>query len=182
MQSVRQNTIIYARSPKEKHARTRENRNGQPTDTRPLLRSPLIDTHCLANLLRRISRIRNFLIVSVRNPPRPEIYTRWAIVYAGNSEAVSGSYSYTGPDGQVYSISYTADETGFHPQGAHIPTPPPIPPEIQRGVELALAAEARGENQDGSYKGEGAGGGGGNYVVLFYWEAGKKVYILLNVM
>ncbi|KAF7399045.1 hypothetical protein HZH66_006942 [Vespula vulgaris] len=76
----------------------------------------------------------------------------------GESEAVSGSFSYTGPDGVQYSITYTADEEGFHPQGAHLPTPPPIPPEIQRGVELSLAAEARGENQDG-----GAGGGGGGY-------------------
>ncbi|KAL7306044.1 hypothetical protein TKK_0001508 [Trichogramma kaykai] len=78
----------------------------------------------------------------------------------GNAEAVSGSYSYTGPDGQVYTINYTADETGFHAQGAHIPTPPPIPPEIQRGIELSLAAEARGENQDGAYRGEGGSGGG----------------------
>ncbi|CAB0039720.1 unnamed protein product [Trichogramma brassicae] len=77
----------------------------------------------------------------------------------GNAEAVSGSYSYTGPDGQVYTINYTADETGFHAQGAHIPTPPPIPPEIQRGIELSLAAEARGENQDGAYRGEGGSGG-----------------------
>jgi len=68
---------------------------------------------------------------------------------------VSGSFSYTGSDGAQYSISYTADENGFHPQGAHLPTPPPIPPEIQRGVELALAAEARGENQDGSYSEQG---------------------------
>jgi len=61
---------------------------------------------------------------------------------------VSGSFTYTGTDGVQYSITYTADEYGFHPQGAHLPTPPPIPPEIQRGVELALAAEARGENQE----------------------------------
>ncbi|XP_076545753.1 uncharacterized protein LOC117606096 [Osmia lignaria lignaria] len=81
----------------------------------------------------------------------------------GNAEAVSGSYSYTGPDGVQYSVTYTADEQGFHPQGAHLPTPPPIPPEIQRGVELALAAEARGENQDTSGGGGGGGNGGGGY-------------------
>ncbi|XP_036144994.1 pupal cuticle protein 20 [Monomorium pharaonis] len=80
----------------------------------------------------------------------------------GESESVSGSFSYTGPDGMQYSITYTADEYGFHPQGAHLPTPPPIPPEIQRGVELALAAEARGENQDGGYS-HGRGGEGGNH-------------------
>lgn len=73
---------------------------------------------------------------------------------------MSGSYSYTGPDGVQYTITYTADADGFHPQGAHIPTPPPIPPEIQRGVELALAAEARGENQDDGSSGGGRGAGG----------------------
>lgn len=84
----------------------------------------------------------------------------------GEFESVSGSFSYTGPDGVQYSITYTADENGFHPQGAHLPTPPPIPPEIQRGVELSLAAEARGENQDGGYSQGGTAGhpsGGGDH-------------------
>lgn len=36
-----------------------------------------------------------------------------------------GSYSYTGPDGIVYTITYIADENGFRAEGAHIPTPPP---------------------------------------------------------
>lgn len=86
----------------------------------------------------------------------------------GESESVSGSFSYTGLDGMQYSITYTADEYGFHPQGAHLPTPPPIPPEIQRGVELALAAEARGENQDGGGYSHGGSSGylsGGIYVI-----------------
>lgn len=34
---------------------------------------------------------------------------------------VRGQYSYTGDDGVVYQVTYTADEFGFHPQGAHIP-------------------------------------------------------------
>lgn len=80
------------------------------------------------------------------------------LIIAGEFESVSGSFSYTGPDGVQYSITYTADENGFHPQGAHLPTPPPIPPEIQRGVELSLAAEARGENQDGGYSQGGTAG------------------------
>lgn len=92
--------------------------------------------------------------------------------FLGESETVSGSFSYTGPDGVQYSITYTADEEGFHPQGAHLPTPPPIPPEIQRGVELSLAAEARGENQNGGSGGDGGGyqgsGGYGGMFIFFY--------------
>ncbi|XP_055843191.1 flexible cuticle protein 12-like [Episyrphus balteatus] len=35
--------------------------------------------------------------------------------------AVKGQYSYTGPDGVVYSVSYVADKNGFQPVGDHIP-------------------------------------------------------------
>ncbi|EDS39384.1 conserved hypothetical protein [Culex quinquefasciatus] len=34
---------------------------------------------------------------------------------------ISGEYSWTGPDGVTYTVRYVADETGFHPEGAHIP-------------------------------------------------------------
>uniref|UniRef100_T1I0T7 Uncharacterized protein n=2 Tax=Rhodnius prolixus TaxID=13249 RepID=T1I0T7_RHOPR len=51
-------------------------------------------------------------------------------------QTAEGSFSYTAPDGQVIQIVYKADENGFVPQGAHIPTPPPIPPEIQRALEF----------------------------------------------
>ncbi|KAJ0174317.1 hypothetical protein K1T71_010463 [Dendrolimus kikuchii] len=49
---------------------------------------------------------------------------------------VQGSYSYVGDDGQTYAIRYTADETGYHPEGSHLPTPPPIPEEILRSLQL----------------------------------------------
>lgn len=47
----------------------------------------------------------------------------------------SGFYTYTGPDNVVYTVEYTADENGFVPNAAHIPTPPPIPEAILRSLE-----------------------------------------------
>lgn len=37
---------------------------------------------------------------------------------------VRGSFSWIAPDGETYSINFTADETGYHPEGAHIPVAP----------------------------------------------------------
>ncbi|TKX27925.1 flexible cuticle protein 12-like [Spodoptera litura] len=37
---------------------------------------------------------------------------------------VRGQFSYTGPDGVVYTVTYIANEQGFQPQGAHIPQAP----------------------------------------------------------
>lgn len=51
-----------------------------------------------------------------------------------------GSYSYTDPEGNQISLTYVADdEGGFQPQGAHLPTPPPIPPNIQKALDYILS-------------------------------------------
>lgn len=47
-----------------------------------------------------------------------------------------GSYSYTDPDGKQVSVTYTADEGGFRATGDHLPTPPPVPPEVQKGLDI----------------------------------------------
>jgi len=39
----------------------------------------------------------------------------------GEAVAVTGEYSYTGPEGQLVRITYVADENGFQPQGDAIP-------------------------------------------------------------
>ncbi|KAI8436108.1 hypothetical protein MSG28_004210, partial [Choristoneura fumiferana] len=57
----------------------------------------------------------------------------------GPAVTAEGAFSYRAPDGQQISVSYTADENGFHPVGSHLPTPPPIPDAIL--------------NDDGSYNG-----------------------------
>lgn len=43
------------------------------------------------------------------------------------AQVMSGSYSYTGPDGNVYTITYVADENGYRAEGSHLPVP--VPPQ-----------------------------------------------------
>ncbi|XP_076298757.1 cuticular protein 49Ah [Lasioglossum baleicum] len=66
----------------------------------------------------------------------------------GEALVQQGSYSYTSPEGKLITIHYTADETGFHATGDHIPTPPPVSEEIQKGLDLIYAGIRRQEEQD----------------------------------
>lgn len=78
------------------------------------------------------------------------------------AQSVAGSFSYTSDDGQKITITYTADENGFQPQGDHLPTPPPIPPEILKSLEQNAAEEAAGGGDgNGGYSGAGGSGTGG---------------------
>ncbi|KAG7206513.1 hypothetical protein KM043_003858 [Ampulex compressa] len=58
--------------------------------------------------------------------------------YAGTpdeTQLIQGSVQYNAPDGTPIAMSWTADEYGTQVSGTHIPTPPPIPPAIQRALE-----------------------------------------------
>ncbi|KAH8299838.1 hypothetical protein KR044_006720, partial [Drosophila immigrans] len=48
---------------------------------------------------------------------------------------IKGSFSYISPEGEHVQITYVADENGFQPSGAVLPTPPPIPVEIQKALD-----------------------------------------------
>lgn len=50
-----------------------------------------------------------------------------------------GSYSYESPEGDLINVEYQADENGFRVTGDHLPTPPPVSPEIQKGLDLIYA-------------------------------------------
>ncbi|BET00890.1 Cuticular protein [Nesidiocoris tenuis] len=58
------------------------------------------------------------------------------------AQTAQGSYSYTAPDGTPITVTWYADETGFHAEGAHLPTPPPIPEAIARSLQATGAPQA----------------------------------------
>ncbi|XP_037046382.1 endocuticle structural glycoprotein SgAbd-2-like [Bradysia coprophila] len=65
------------------------------------------------------------------------------------AQVVQGSYSYTSPDGTPITVTYIADENGFRADGAHLPTPPPIPDAIARSLAYIKSVQPQqiGYNQ-----------------------------------
>ncbi|XP_055628630.1 pupal cuticle protein Edg-78E-like [Toxorhynchites rutilus septentrionalis] len=59
------------------------------------------------------------------------------------AHAANGVSSYTAPDGVQYRLVYTADENGYHPEGAHLPTPPPAPEHVLKSLEQLRANPPR---------------------------------------
>ncbi|KAI4456122.1 cuticle protein [Holotrichia oblita] len=49
--------------------------------------------------------------------------------------SVSGKYSYVDAEGVPHVVTYTADETGYHPEGDTLPVAPPIPEAIARALQ-----------------------------------------------
>ncbi|XP_011214355.1 endocuticle structural glycoprotein ABD-4 [Bactrocera neohumeralis] len=70
--------------------------------------------------------------------------------------SAQGSFSYTSPEGVPIRITYLADENGFQPQGDHLPTPPPIPPAIQKALAY-LATAPPPQDQSNQFAGNRRG-------------------------
>lgn len=59
--------------------------------------------------------------------------------------SVQGFYSYIGPDGKNYSVGYMADETGFHPEGTHLPPAADVKRTPPVGIPPAALASLAGK-------------------------------------
>lgn len=64
-------------------------------------------------------------------------------------QVVQGSTTWIAKNGEPLAISFIADENGYRATGFHLPTPPPIPPAIQRALEhLATKKPDADDNYD----------------------------------
>ncbi|ODM90378.1 Larval cuticle protein LCP-17 [Orchesella cincta] len=67
---------------------------------------------------------------------------KWASEFSDGTKLEQRSYSYISPEGEKINLKYIADENGFQPEGNHLPTPPPIPEEIQKALRIIEAASS----------------------------------------
>ncbi|XP_046970366.1 pupal cuticle protein 27-like [Vanessa cardui] len=70
---------------------------------------------------------------------------------SGDTVQTRGAFAYKGDDGKVYSVTFTAGEDGYRPQGDHLPVPPPTPEEILLALKQNEQDEAAGIFDDGDY-------------------------------
>ncbi|KAL7738163.1 hypothetical protein ACLKA6_006504 [Drosophila palustris] len=52
---------------------------------------------------------------------------------------IQGTISWVSPEGDHVDIKYVADEHGYQPSGAHLPTPPPVPEAILKSLAYIAA-------------------------------------------
>ncbi|XP_067631791.1 endocuticle structural glycoprotein SgAbd-3 [Eurosta solidaginis] len=52
-----------------------------------------------------------------------------------SGEAIQGNFAFVADDGKEYAIQYIADELGYRPVGAHLPTPPPVPESVLKSLK-----------------------------------------------
>ncbi|KAK4880462.1 hypothetical protein RN001_008608 [Aquatica leii] len=58
---------------------------------------------------------------------------------AEDTVVAQGSYEYKDLEGKPVHLTYIADENGFQPAGAHLPTPPPVPEAILKALAWIAA-------------------------------------------
>ncbi|XP_013110564.1 larval cuticle protein 2-like [Stomoxys calcitrans] len=60
---------------------------------------------------------------------------------------IHGSYEYVSPEGEHIKVTYVADEGGYHPDSAVLPTSPPIPEAILKSIEYNKAHPQKEETK-----------------------------------
>lgn len=59
---------------------------------------------------------------------------------------INGFYEFVSPEGEHVKVTYTADETGYHPESDVLPTPPPVPAAILKAIEYIHAHPSKEES------------------------------------
>lgn len=60
---------------------------------------------------------------------------------------IHGVYEYDSPEGEHIKVSYVADENGYQPDSALLPTPPPVPAAIVKALEYIRAHPPKEESK-----------------------------------